>query len=471
MWKPGCSAGSAGCIIHSPGNFCGFMSRPSPGINKTVHGRRESGKLHGVECTLKQSMGNGNSKGITLMQDTAGYSNQTVLSILERIERINRLTDVDAVLDRILSESRDLANADAGSIFLVQGDHLEFAYVQNNTLFGSDTSTAALYENIHIPMDESSIAGCTAVKRRVVVIDDAYNLPQSVPYSFNRAMDEKSGYRTRSILSIPLQTMSNRLVGIMQLINAGNHAGEIVPFDSAARTYVPLLASHAAAAVERSIMNRELVLRMNKLAELRDPTETGAHVQRVGAYAAEIYQAWALKKDMDRTHVKRTKDLLRLAAMMHDVGKVGVPDRILKKPGKLTDEEYAAMKLHTVYGYGIFSNRTGSSLDDMCADIALHHHQRWDGKGYPGKIPGSEKSKVDTPGPLKGEEIPITARVTAIADVYDALVSRRSYKKAWDDDRVKDELLRCSAAQFDPDVVDAMLGIMDVIKAIRRRFN
>ena len=98
-------------------------------------------------------------------------------------------------------------------------------------------------------------------------------------------------------------------------------------------------------AIERGIMTRELILRMMKMAELRDPSETGAHVQRVGAYSAEIYHRYALNKGIPVRELKRTKDLLRLAAMLHDVGKVGISDTILKKPAKLTDEEFAVIKM------------------------------------------------------------------------------------------------------------------------------
>ena len=116
------------------------------------------------------------------------------------------------------------------------------------------------------------------------------------------------------------------------------NTGQVIQFFTKIQDLIPLLANNAALAIDRGIMNREMILRMVKMAELRDPKETGAHVQRVGAYSAEIYHQWAKKNGIDKQEKNRQKDLIRLAAMLHDVGKVGIPDNILKKPTKLTEE-------------------------------------------------------------------------------------------------------------------------------------
>lgn len=219
-----------------------------------------------------------------------------VLTILETCEEVNQLKDVDTILDKILFESRRFANADAGSIFLVEKNSLIFSYVQNDTLFKSETSNAALYQNFGIPISEQSIVGYVAKTRQSLVIDDAYELDATLPFSFNKSFDEKSGYRTTSMLTIPLIAQESRLVGVMQLINARNDMGKVGRFSSEDKTYIPLFCNNAAVAIERGIMNRELILRMMQMAELRDPTETGAHVQRVGAYCAEIYGTWASRR-------------------------------------------------------------------------------------------------------------------------------------------------------------------------------
>jgi HD-GYP domain-containing protein (c-di-GMP phosphodiesterase class II) len=404
-----------------------------------------------------------------IMNECELYSNEKIISILKATEELNHLKDVDTILDKILYETRNLSCADAGSIFLVEDDKLNFSYVHNDTLFRKDETNAALYVDYAVPIDETSIVGNAALTGEAILIEDAYNMPGDVPYTFNPSYDRKSGYKTTSILAIPLKSFQNRVVGVIQLINAKDEQGKIVPFSPENQLYVPLFANNAALAIERGIMNRELILRMIKMAELRDPAETGAHVQRVGAYAAEIYQKWAIRHETDMQKIKHTKDLIRLAAMLHDIGKVGIPDAILKKPGKLTPEEFNIIKWHPVYGARLFTPPT-SRLDEMCSDIVLNHHEKWNGQGYPGKIDIlSENAKMDSP--KKGEEIPLSARITALADVFDALGSKRSYKDAWPDEKILATIEAGSGTHFDPELVEIFFEIFDVIHAIREKFR
>ena len=395
-----------------------------------------------------------------------------VLAILKTSEEVNQLKDVDTILDKILFESRQFSGADAGSIFLVENDRLIFSYVQNDTLFKKETANAALYQNFGIPISEQSIVGYVAKTRQSLAIDDAYELDATLPFSFNKSFDEKSGFRTTSMLTIPLIAQESRLVGVMQLINAKNDMGKVVPFSHEARTYIPLFCNNASVAIERGIMNRELILRMMQMAELRDPSETGAHVQRVGAYCAEIYGTWAARRNHSAKEIKRVRDNLRLAAMLHDVGKVGISDTILKKPAKLTDEEFDTMKWHTIFGARLFKNQT-SELDHMAMEIALCHHEKWEGRGYP-SIPESDVWLGDDIPlgvmPRNGEEIPLAARICAVADVYDALSSPRSYKDPFPDEKCLGILESDAGTHFDPEVVEIFLEIFDVIKAIRDKW-
>ncbi|MFH1913704.1 MAG: HD-GYP domain-containing protein [Pseudomonadota bacterium] len=398
-------------------------------------------------------------------------ADSAVLTILKTSEEVNQLKDVDTILDKILYESRRFANADAGSIFLVEKDSLIFSYVQNDTLFKSESANAALYHNFAIPISEQSIVGYAAKTRSNLAIDDAYALDPTLPFAFNKSFDQKSGYRTTSMLTIPLIAQESRLVGVMQLINARTDSGAVEPFSAEAQTYIPLFCNNAAVAIERGIMNRELILRMMQMAELRDPTETGAHVQRVGAYCAEIYGTWAARRKHSAKDIKRTRDNLRLAAMLHDVGKVGISDNILKKPGKLTDEEFDAVKWHTVWGARLFKNQT-SPLDAMSSDIALCHHEKWTGGGYPGKIsPDLWSPRASMGVSLSGEGIPLTARICAVADVYDALSSPRSYKDPFTDEKCLSILEKDAGTHFDPEIVEIFVEIFDVIKAIRDKFK
>ncbi len=399
------------------------------------------------------------------------YTSDEISSILKKIDVLNTLKDVDTILDRILTESRHLSNADAGSIFLVRDDCLVFSYVQNDSLLDREKGRAALYTNLTVPMSHKSIVGHAALTKEAVIINDAYHLPDGVPYRFNTSFDEKYGYRTTSIMTLPLLTIENRLVGVMELINARDKDRNVIPFRERSQLFVSLFANNAAVTIERGIMNRELILRMMSMAELRDPNETGAHVQRVAAYSAEIYQRWAENQGLeDNQEIKSTRDLIRLAAMLHDVGKVGIPDAILNKTGRLTDDEFEIIKKHTLYGARLFTSIT-SELDRMSLEIALNHHERWDGAGYPGCSPEVDEGSGHGVLQKKGEEIPITARVTALADVYDALCSRRVYKEAWDDERAFAIIRENSGTQFDPEVVEAFFQITDVLGAIREKFQ
>lgn len=394
-----------------------------------------------------------------------------VRDILKVIEELNTLKDVDSILDKVLGEARAMTRADAGSIFLVEDDHLRFCYVHNDTLFTDANASKHLYTDYAVPINEQSIVGYAAMTGDTLSIPDAYRLSGTEPYSFNKSFDEETGYRTGSMLTIPLRTFQSKIVGVMQLINARDTCGTVRPFTINDIQYAPLFANSASVIIERGIMTREIMLRMMKMAEMRDPMETGAHVQRVGAYSAEIYQQLARKKGVDSLTIKRKKDTLRLAAMLHDVGKVGISDLILKKPGRLEAHEMAIVKWHSVFGAALFSNTT-SELDQLCKDIALGHHERWDGKGYPGQLPKDlGQVRELCAEKVAGEDIPLAARITALADVYDALISDRVYKKAWDEERVLEEIKRGRGTQFDPEVVDAFLDIQDVIRAIRQKFQ
>jgi HD-GYP domain-containing protein (c-di-GMP phosphodiesterase class II) len=224
-------------------------------------------------------------------------------------------------------------------------------------------------------------------------------------------------------------------------------------------------------------MTRAILLRMIRMAELRDPKETGAHVNRVGGYAVEIYEQWARRHKVDAKEMETTRDSLRMAAMLHDVGKVAISDLILKKPGRFNDDEYEVMKQHTVLGARLFGDAQ-SDFDEAASLVALTHHERWDGKGYPGYV------DVNTGGPLKdytlpdgnprgkkGEEIPIFGRIVGLADVYDALSSARVYKEAWEESDVLAIIEKEAGHQFDPELVEIFFSSLNVLRSIQQRYK
>ena len=207
-------------------------------------------------------------------------------------------------------------------------------------------------------------------------------------------------------------------------------------------------AAHLAAEVDKATRElvareQELIRRLSRAAEYRD-TETGAHILRMARYSHAIARRLGLPEDI-------CDNILR-AAPMHDIGKVGIPDTVLLKPGRLEPEELELMRQHTRLGGEILAG-SSSGLIQMAEQIALDHHERYDGAGYPAG--------------LRGEEIPLVARIAAVADVFDALTSVRPYKPAWPVEQALDYLRQERGRHFDPACVDAFLSAGDEIARIR----
>jgi HD-GYP domain-containing protein (c-di-GMP phosphodiesterase class II) len=181
----------------------------------------------------------------------------------------------------------------------------------------------------------------------------------------------------------------------------------------------------------------EIALRLVWAAEAKDGGETGTHIRRIGLYSAEMAKAigW---------HIDDIEDI-RIAATMHDVGKIAIPDVILRKPGKLSEEEFEVMKTHTILGGRILDGSKAEMLH-MAKDIAVSHHEKWDGSGYPRG--------------LKGDAIPMSARIVSLVDVYDALVTKRIYKEAWTEDDAIKSMLQDRGKRFDPELFDVFLTLL-----------
>ena len=394
-----------------------------------------------------------------------------IIEILGILEDISHIKDIDTLLEQVLYEARKIVSAEAGSVFLIRDNYLSFEYVQNDVLYANfDNSNVYSYTKKRIPVDNKSIAGYAALEKKSLIIDDVYNIDKNRPYSFNRTFDELSNYITRSVLTVPLINNRDVVIGVFQIINATDKKGRVISFTEKDSFLVELFAKQAAVAIEKAIMTREIILRMISIAELRDPQETGAHVNRVGAYSVEIYKNWARKNGISSKTIKHTRDILRIAAMLHDVGKVAISDSILKKQGKLSESEYECMKYHTIYGARLFSNAS-SECDDMAKDIALNHHERWDGNGYPGDIEDVSGDEPDIGKGKQGDEIPIFARIVALADVFDALMSQRWYKDPWPQEKVFAFILSESGKHFDPAVVESFIQVKDSILSIWNKFN
>jgi HD-GYP domain-containing protein (c-di-GMP phosphodiesterase class II) len=388
------------------------------------------------------------------MDDLPNLKLRRALALHQEIETVK---DLDVLLERILSAARALIPADAGSFFTVGNKILEFQLAQNDTLQRRLPQGQKLpFRKIFIPLDHASIAGHVALTGKTLNIDKVYAHDFSAePFSFNPIYDQTTGYHTESLLTIPLKIHDGRVIGVMQLLNALDAGGKPTGFADEDIPLVAFFASRAAGAVEHAAMTRFMILRMIEMARLRDPHETGPHANRVGAYAAAIYARWAVGRNLPAAMIERDGDTLRMAAMLHDVGKVGVADHILKKPGRLSPAEFAEMQQHTTKGAALFRDRH-SDFDDMAAEIALNHHEKWDGTGYPAG--------------RRGADIPLFGRIVAAADVFDALSNRRAYKPAWPEAQVLDELKKGSGTHFDPEVIEAFLTVLEDIRAISTQF-
>ena len=192
---------------------------------------------------------------------------------------------------------------------------------------------------------------------------------------------------------------------------------------------------------------RETLLRLAKAGEYRDEV-TGNHVVRMAKYSRQIAEALGLSE--------RECDEIEYAAPMHDIGKIGIQDSILLKPGKFGSEEWGTMQQHTLIGHAILS-KSQSRYIQTGSVIALNHHERFDGSGYPNGI--------------SGKDIPLVARIVAVADVYDALISPRPYKNAWTANDAQDYLHKHAGTQFDPICVEAFFERLDAIDSIHTNFS
>ena len=202
--------------------------------------------------------------------------------------------------------------------------------------------------------------------------------------------------------------------------------------------------------VRTSILDRSYRDAIHMLGEAGhfNDTDTGVHIWRMAAYAGAIASAYGFDAEQCA--------LIELAAPMHDTGKIGIPNAILKKPGKLNADEWEQMKTHSRIGHDILA-RSDAPIFQMAATIALHHHERWDGSGYPDR--------------LQGSAIPISARIVALADVFDALTMKRPYKEAWPVELAIATVRESAASHFDPAVIHAFDAVLPRIIEIASEWD
>ncbi len=383
-------------------------------------------------------------------------------ALLSVCARLSEARPVEEVLAELLLQARRLTRAEAGTVLINDRGALRFVCAQNdarpdldvrvrlNDRRGGGGGQSAGLKGNAIAIDESSIAGYCASRAQPLRLDDVHDLPPDSPFRFDASFDARTGYRTESMLATPLVDGQGRVVGVLQAINKRGEDGLVEPFSERDQQVVAGLGSLAAISARNSQMRDELsrvhldtILRLATAAEFRD-SETSEHIRRVSLYCETIARSLGAPADWSR--------MMMFASPMHDVGKLGVPDAVLRKPGKLTPEERTVMETHTTIGGRILSG-SDDTLIQVAERIAMTHHEKWDGTGYPNRIAGAE--------------IPLEGRVTAVADVFDALTSARPYKAPWRVEKALDLLKEQRDRHFEGRLVDLFLEALDQILKIR----
>ena len=358
---------------------------------------------------------------------------QTLLSRFGRL--VAAETRLDALLTIIAEEVRHILAADRCSVFLVDPYKGE---LWTKVALGMEEKV------LRIPMGQG-IAGFVAKTGSAVNIRDAYRDTR-----FTQDLDRITGYQTRSVLAVPLKGRDGRAVGVFEVLNKSKGA-----FTDEDEGLLRILATMAASFIENATLYEDLrrshletIYRMALVAEFRDQKDTGKHLRRMSRFSGILATAMGMS-------YHESEDI-RYASPLHDVGKVAIPDAILRKPGKLSVEEFEEMKRHTIYGSQMLANAE-SRLLRLASKIAIAHHEHYDGSGYPYA--------------LKGDEIPLEARVVSVADVFDALVSKRVYKGEWTTEDALAYMKGQEGKLFDPKVVACLFKSFDEIIAAREEEN
>ena len=374
---------------------------------------------------------------------------EVLRSLLEVGVNLSAVRDRRRMLDMILGEARRLAGAEAGTLYVRKDQSLRFVATQNDRMDVSEIARHLLDKELPLSMD--SLAGFVATTGQIMNIPNTRAVPPGMPFRINLDFDARTGYRTKSILALPLMCPDSRCpegvcVGVLQLINCLDSNGHVAPFPNAERSGILTLGSMAAVTIHNLQLQEQLkqahldsIIRLSVAAEFRDD-DTAAHIRRISRTSAMVAAAAGLPPEQ--------VELIQYASPMHDIGKIGIPDAILRKPGPLTPEERQVVQTHTTIGADILI-RPDNELIAAAREVAISHHERWDGKGYPCH--------------LAGEQIPLSGRVVALADVFDALVSERCYKKAYSHDKSLEIIREEDGKGFDPRVTAAFFSVVDKV--------
>ena len=339
------------------------------------------------------------------------------------------------------------------SLLLLMADMgRELTFADRCTLWIYDKKEDKLWSKVAHGMDQigintdSGLVSYSVKNCESLIIDDAYS-----DNRFNKQIDITTGYHTKAMIVIPVINTEGEVIGAYQAINKMTHQEKFTKKDI---EYLTLASSYAEKVIESAGLYEEIEATQKKLIMLlgkvsvRKSWETGSHLYRV----AEHSKLMAIEYGLDDEET----ELLYLVSPMHDIGKIAIDDKILQKPSKLTKEEYNIVKSHTQIGYDLLGD-SDRPIFKAASILAYEHHEKWDGSGYPRG--------------LKGEEIHIFGRITAIADVFDALSHDRCYKKAWDKDRVIHYILQEKGLYFEPKLVDIFFDNIEKLYNIKSTYS
>lgn len=364
---------------------------------------------------------------------TKNCATETTKLIFQYINKIAVELDPTQILSYLADMGRDLTQADRCTVWVANHEHTELW-----------TKVAHGVNAISIPYS-SGLVGHAISNNESMIIDDVYHDER-----FNRSVDNQTGYRTKSMLIIPLHNMKGEVIGAFQVINKLND--EKFTFED--MDFIRLASTFAAETIETSLLvqeieetQKEVIYSMGEIGERRSK-ETGNHVKRVAEYSRILAVLYGLDD--------KEAEMLKMASPMHDIGKVGIPDAILNKPGSFTASEWKIMQTHAELGYETLKNSKREILK-AAATVAYEHHEKWDGSGYPRG--------------LAGEDIHIYGRITAVADVFDALGSDRVYKKAWPLEKILNLLKDGRGKHFEPKLVDLFLENIALFLEVRDKFK
>ena len=348
-------------------------------------------------------------------------------SIKKRIKRLETLIhtsmvfssilDIDDLLDTVLHKAEEVMDAEASSVFRIDENANELYFITARGLKGKEA------KEIRVPMGKG-IVGWVAKHGKPLLVADVRKDPR-----WFKGVDKKTKFVTRSIIAVPLISRG-KIIGVAEVLNKRQNQH----FNKIDLEMFQSLSNQIAIAIENASLYKALdelflssIRAIVEAVDAKDPYTRG-HSARVVEYSLMVGESLELSKD----EIKK----LEVSAILHDVGKIGIPDRILGKPGKLTFEEFTYMKKHPELGSAIIEPI--AELKDLIPNI-LHHHERYDGNGYPSG--------------LKAKKIPHYARIICIADSFDAMTSDRPYRKRLDNMVALEELAKNSGCQFDPILV------------------